>query len=195
MIGNWWKVNGHDDMPLRTIKTLVYHIVDFKGDAILGYFTLIEKTDESELFYYVQKALRQCEKLRANSNLTDSPKSQNQCTIDSIKTPSSINSFNSAIASTPTINNKSDEMDISKNCCLKYRPMNTESGKAVQIPVLQNTEDVKAYIDDVSKRLKAPELRFEKIKSKDQMIIQHPDQALESVRARTTKMQHFLNGI
>lgn len=182
-------------MPLRTIKTLVYHIVDFKGDSILGHFTLIEKTDESELFYYVQKALRQCEKLRANSNVTDSPKSQNQFTIESTKTPSSINSFNSAIASTPVTNliDKTDEVDISKNCSLKYRPMNTESGKTVQIPTIQNIDDVKAYANSVSKRLDIPELKFKK--PKEQMIIQHPDQALESARQRTNKMQHFLNGI
>ncbi|OTF72176.1 hypothetical protein BLA29_006769, partial [Euroglyphus maynei] len=57
--GSWWNLNRKDDLPSRTIKTLVFFIVSLKGDSILDHFTLIQNKDESELSYYVQKALRQ----------------------------------------------------------------------------------------------------------------------------------------
>ncbi|XP_046917779.2 msps cytoskeleton-associated protein 5 [Dermatophagoides farinae] len=56
---SWWQLNRKDDLPLRTIKTLIFFIVSLKGDSILDHFTLIQNKDESELSFYVQKALRQ----------------------------------------------------------------------------------------------------------------------------------------
>lgn len=43
---------------MRTLKTLIFLIVQQRGDAILDNFSLIERVNESELSYYVQKSLR-----------------------------------------------------------------------------------------------------------------------------------------
>ncbi|CAG2168733.1 unnamed protein product [Oppiella nova] len=59
----WWKDNNKSDTPLRTIKTLTYLIVHQKGESIFTHLTLIQDKNESELWHYIQKALKQSDKL------------------------------------------------------------------------------------------------------------------------------------
>ena len=99
-------MNNRDDIPLRTIKTLIYLIVRQKGDAILSHFTLIENKDESELSYYVQKSLRQCEK-----NNQQQPQ-KNKQNVSSISTNSDVttlmnNNGRDQVFFSPCINNSS----------------------------------------------------------------------------------------
>jgi hypothetical protein len=69
----WWKDNRKDDTPLRTIKTLTYLIVQQKGDSVLNHLTLIRDRNESELCHYIQKALKQSDRL-LNAGLKSSQK-------------------------------------------------------------------------------------------------------------------------
>ncbi|XP_074659801.1 cytoskeleton-associated protein 5-like [Tubulanus polymorphus] len=50
-----WKDRGND-VPLRTVKTIVHSLTKFKGNKIMDHFSLIESHD-SELQQYVQKIL------------------------------------------------------------------------------------------------------------------------------------------
>lgn len=80
--GKWWKDSCKvDDTPLRTIKTLTYLIVQEKGDAVLNNLTMIQDRNESELYQYIQKALKQSGKLAkpvaksmATQKLSNTPK-------------------------------------------------------------------------------------------------------------------------
>ncbi|XP_054161485.1 protein mini spindles-like [Oppia nitens] len=76
----WWKDNNKMDTPLRTIKTLTYLIVDQKGEMIFSHLALIQDKDASELCHYLQKALKQRDKLSTKTpTKTDhhlSPKDQ-----------------------------------------------------------------------------------------------------------------------
>jgi hypothetical protein len=90
-----------NDLPLRTIKTLIFLIVKQRGEAIMSHFSLIENKDESELSYYVQKSLRQCEQTHnngKNNRNTSNVSSSSQALVSEQSTPrSSLNGLSPLI--------------------------------------------------------------------------------------------------
>ena len=53
---------------MRTIKTLTYLLVHQKGETIVNHLTLIQDRNESELCHYIQKALKQSDRLVKTTN-------------------------------------------------------------------------------------------------------------------------------
>ncbi|RWS17773.1 cytoskeleton-associated protein 5-like protein [Dinothrombium tinctorium] len=59
---DFWKVNHRSDTPLRTIKTVVFILVKNKKEAIFNNLTMISHIERTEIYSYIQRALKQVTK-------------------------------------------------------------------------------------------------------------------------------------
>ncbi|UXI18550.1 hypothetical protein NH340_JMT04493 [Sarcoptes scabiei] len=189
---NWWKVSNRDDIPLRTIKTLVYYIVGSKGDSILDHFTLIKNKDESELSYYVQKALRQCDKI-ASLNISNTTKNSNTSQLTTTPISKSNGHCQNELEEQKDQNFENSNILVDKSR-LKLRQISTESGKLAQIPIIQNDNDLKNYIEYTADKLNLPDLNYEMIKTKQHHIhsLEDAKLAVESAKQRLAQFKNFL---
>lgn len=69
---DFWKSESgfENDVPMRTIKTVVYLLVKHSGDDIFTHLTMIPDAKETDLYLYIDKAHR---KIRAERNSTSGP--------------------------------------------------------------------------------------------------------------------------
>lgn len=213
LIGSWWRINSREDLPLRTIKTLIYLIVQQKGDSILDHFTLIKSKDESELSYYIQKALRQCEQVDKQNHSSSSSKRQNQSTLSNISlmseggggTPKmkqisdSASTTNGKHSKENTESGQQTKMPRATGKCfpLQTRQFNSpELGQSGTIPVFQSETDVESYVEYTATQLDIP-LSYDRIRSKQTAPIQSvedAERAVQNARERLFKFKTFLNG-
>lgn len=167
-LGSWWKSHNLSDLPLRTIKTLVYIFVEHKGDSILDHFTLIENKDESELSFYVQKAMRQHDsKSNASNNSamsTNSPNVNLKNGLNKEIKPATLASGGVGLIS-PTANSHDNNNSVPNG--KQYQlpndfPLSTRlstidqdgnSNATVRLPVIQNEVDLKKYVTFNANRL------------------------------------------
>lgn len=201
-LGSWWRVNNRDDLPLRTIKTLIYLIVQQKGDSILEHFTLIKNKDESELSYYIQKALRQCEQVDKQNSSTGSRR-QNQSNSSNVSamvvnTPTTTGKQNGNHGSHSKENfglgGQSNIPRATGKCFpLQTRQYNSEDGTSHTIPVFQCEQDLKAYVDYTAKQIEIP-LSYDNICSKPVQVksVEDAERAVQQAQERLLKFKSFL---
>ncbi|RWS28250.1 cytoskeleton-associated protein 5-like protein [Leptotrombidium deliense] len=78
---DFWKANHRQDTPLRTVKTVVFILVKIKKEAIFNNLTLIPNMEKTEVYSYIQRALKQVTKEmdensdERNSKITEVPSS------------------------------------------------------------------------------------------------------------------------
>ncbi|XP_074596153.1 msps cytoskeleton-associated protein 5 [Brevipalpus obovatus] len=67
----YWKTgDGADyDVPMRTVKTVIFLIIKNLQDKIFEHLTLVPNVEKTELFVYMQKALRQVRSERSSNSL------------------------------------------------------------------------------------------------------------------------------
>ncbi|KAH9418886.1 hypothetical protein DERP_004212 [Dermatophagoides pteronyssinus] len=214
---SWWNLNHKDDLPLRTIKTLLFFIVSLKGDAILDHFTLIQNKDESELSYYVQKALRQKfdKSGTTNSTATSTPQQSSSVSLlnDSkleVKSPLTVFDNNGATNGEENHIHHSPQQQqcripelihrtTMKDFPLRVRQINNteiDSTTTTTIPIIDNNEDLQVYCDHTAKQLQINELRYEKFRnyyqSQQQPIrIRKIDDGKRSVELAKQRLEHF----
>lgn len=59
---SFWKKEGTDDVPLRTIKTITYLIVKHVGEDILDHMTLIPNAEQSDLMRYLHRIVNEMQR-------------------------------------------------------------------------------------------------------------------------------------
>lgn len=201
LLGNWWRTEAKNDLPLRTLKTLIFLIVQQRGDAILDNFSLIERVNESELSYYVQKSLRH---YKGNGESISSSEA-------------STNTQNVAVAS-PLLNGKSiqntSEQQHSDRSPLQSKPVNVLANGSTQqhlsptqpgeLPDIRDEECLKRYVLSNAEAMQIS-LNWEDLKKSAVPIssIEEASRAVEKARQRleTLKLQcrgntsnHSFNG-
>ncbi|XP_032674241.1 protein mini spindles isoform X2 [Odontomachus brunneus] len=72
----WWK-KQKSDTPLRTVKTVLHSMTRVKGSTILNHLTLINNTNESELYAYLIRLIASLKPDEINATAKMNPKSNN----------------------------------------------------------------------------------------------------------------------
>ena len=185
----------------------------------MDHFTLIQNKDESELSYYVQKALRQKfdKSGTTNSTATSTPQQSSSVSLlnDSkleVKSPLTVFDNNGATNgeenhvhhSPPQQQQQCRIPELIHRTTMKDFPLrvrqinNTEidSTTTTTIPIIDNNEDLQVYCDHTAKQLQINELRYEKFRnyyqSQQQPIrIRKIDDGKRSVEFAKQRLEHF----
>lgn len=183
----------------------------------MDHFTLIQNKDESELSYYVQKALRQKfdKSGTTNSTATSTPQQSSSVSLlnDSkleVKSPLTVFDNNGATNGEENHIHHSPQQQqcripelihrtTMKDFPLRVRQINNteiDSTTTTTIPIIDNNEDLQVYCDHTAKQLQINELRYEKFRnyyqSQQQPIrIRKIDDGKRSVELAKQRLEHF----
>lgn len=68
----WKRDASRQDTPLRTVKTIVFILIQQKGEEVFDHLTLIPDTSESELLAYMRRAIKQAKVKKDEENRSNS---------------------------------------------------------------------------------------------------------------------------
>ncbi|KAI2800151.1 hypothetical protein BLOT_014064, partial [Blomia tropicalis] len=159
----WWR--DRNEMPNRTIKTLIYLMVKKRGHEILSNFTLIDNKGDSELLYYVQKSLRQYENsLASEKSHENSPGSVISTISETVENSSPTSNNRTPLSQRNKLTNGNDSIENRRLTTtmngsklpgqfnyspLKMVQVNSTDGRI--LPQIMTSDDMRTYCQVLSR--------------------------------------------